>query len=381
MVALQVVGKRLNRLVPADPLWRSSSAATAARVTRQRVRGTRASGSGFVYSRTGDSGLIITNAHVVRPPNGATIVLAARWCSNDGDRVQGPRLLLQSSAPIWRWSRSTVTPSCRPPVEFADSAAGCRPASGRSPSASRSRSSESVSVGVVSGFNRDEPIGSDDSGAAPARVPRACSRRRLRSTRATRAARWSTYDGRVIGVNQSTAERRSRARRASVSRSPRRWFTSRPPKSLAKSPGKTHPSQLDRDRKRLPGRRRDRHQQQRSNARHRRSVELPRRGRCRGSFKCPNGPARHRGRPRARQRDPTRSTARTCQPPTKDLTSTIRAGSKPGAQRHPRACGAQGVQARTVAVTLEERAADIGANIPRSSRTSSSSSRRTANSP
>ena len=60
-----------QQMVPTDPFGQFFGGQTSpGRVQRFKAR---ASGSGFIYSRNGDSATIVTNAHVVRPPNGGAI--------------------------------------------------------------------------------------------------------------------------------------------------------------------------------------------------------------------------------------------------------------------------------------------------------------------
>jgi S1-C subfamily serine protease len=188
VVALQVTVNG-NQLVPTDPI--SQMFGNGGPVQRQRVV-ERASGSGFVYSR---DGLIVTNAHVVpRGTSKITVVFA------NGDRVPGH---LFSSNPAADLALVKVDSYAKlpPPVEFADSSrvqAGQWAIAIGEPLALQ----RSVSVGVVSGFNRDEPIQSEDQSV---RLFRGLLQTSAPINPGNSGGPLVDYDGRVIGVNQSTA--------------------------------------------------------------------------------------------------------------------------------------------------------------------------------
>ena len=78
-----------QQVVPLDPFMQFFGQQGPERVQRFRAR---ASGSGFVYSRTGDGGMIVTNAHVVRPPNGSS-VSSIQVVFQNGD-LRAPRRLI-----------------------------------------------------------------------------------------------------------------------------------------------------------------------------------------------------------------------------------------------------------------------------------------------
>ena len=188
VVALQVTVNG-SQVVPTDPL--SQMFGGGAPYQRQRVI-ERASGSGFVYSR---DGMIVTNAHVVpRGTSKITVVFP------NGDRVPGH---LFSSNPAADLALVKVDNYAKlpPPVEFADSS---KVQSGQwaiaigEPLALQ----RSVSVGVVSGFNRDEPIQGDDG---QVRLFRGLLQTSAPINPGNSGGPLVDYDGRVIGVNQSTA--------------------------------------------------------------------------------------------------------------------------------------------------------------------------------
>ncbi|MBV8643918.1 MAG: trypsin-like peptidase domain-containing protein [Candidatus Eremiobacteraeota bacterium] len=188
VVALQVTVNG-TQLVPTDPF--AQMFGNGAPYQRQRVV-ERASGSGFVYSR---DGLIITNAHVV--PKGTTKITVV---FANGDREPGH---VYSSNPAIDLALVKVDGYAKlpPPVEFANSSqvqAGQWAIAIGEPLALQ----RSVSVGVVSGFNRDEPIQGDDQqlhlfkGLLQTSAP---------INPGNSGGPLVDYDGRVIGVNQSTA--------------------------------------------------------------------------------------------------------------------------------------------------------------------------------
>ena len=188
VVALQVVVNG-SQLVPTDPI--SQMFGGGSPVQRQRVV-ERASGSGFVFSR---DGMIVTNAHVVpRGTSKITVVFA------NGDRIPGH---LFSSNPAADLALVKVDGYAKlpPPVEFADSSrvqAGQWAIAIGEPLALQ----RSVSVGVVSGFNRDEPIQSEDG---QLRLFRGLLQTSAPINPGNSGGPLVDYDGRVIGVNQSTA--------------------------------------------------------------------------------------------------------------------------------------------------------------------------------
>jgi putative ABC transport system ATP-binding protein len=59
-----------QQVVPTDPFAQFFGQQSPSRVQHFRAR---ASGSGFIFSRSGSSAEIVTNAHVVTPPNGGAI--------------------------------------------------------------------------------------------------------------------------------------------------------------------------------------------------------------------------------------------------------------------------------------------------------------------
>jgi serine protease Do len=188
VVALQV---QVNgtQVVPTDPF--SQLFGGASPYQRQRVI-ERASGSGFVYSR---DGLIVTNAHVV--PRGTSKITVV---FSNGDRIPG-RLFSSNPGADLALVKVDNYAKLPPPVQFADSSkleAGQWAIAIGEPLSLQ----KSVSVGVVSGFNRDEPIGGD--GQQP-RLFKGLLQTSAPINPGNSGGPLIDYDGRVIGVNQSTA--------------------------------------------------------------------------------------------------------------------------------------------------------------------------------
>ena len=188
-----------QQVVPADPFSQffGGGPQMPGRVEHYRAR---ASGSGFVYSRSGDEALIVTNAHVVRPPNGGN-VSGIQVVFQNGQRAAGHVYSENIGADLALVKVEGVK-DLPPPIEIADSSklqAGQWAIAIGEPFELK----ESVSVGVVSGFNRDETIGSDGGGGE-------ISFKGLLQTSApinpgNSGGPLIDVDGRLIGVNQSTA--------------------------------------------------------------------------------------------------------------------------------------------------------------------------------
>ena len=184
--------------VPTDPFAQFFGQQGPQRTQRFRAR---ASGSGFVYSRNNDgSGLIVTNAHVVRPPNGAN-VSGIQVVFSNGEHVAG-KVFSESVGADLALVKVEGVKNMPPPVEIADSS---KLQSGQWAIAIGEpfELKQSVSLGVVSGFNRDETIGSDGGGSA-------IDFKGLLQTSApinpgNSGGPLIDVEGRLIGVNQSTA--------------------------------------------------------------------------------------------------------------------------------------------------------------------------------
>jgi serine protease Do len=181
-----------TRVVPIDPFQQFfGGGGGGAQGVPQKFQ-ERASGSGFVYR---SNGLILTNNHVV--PKGVskiTVVFA------NGDHVPGH---VYSSNPAVDLALVKVDNYAKlpPPVEFGDSSklnAGQWAIAVGEPFELK----QSVSVGVVSGFNRDEPI-EDESGQA--RLFRGMLQTSAPINPGNSGGPLVDDQGRLIGVNQSTA--------------------------------------------------------------------------------------------------------------------------------------------------------------------------------
>src|SRR5476651_2442385 len=179
-----------TRLMPTDPFSQFFGGPGGPVIRRPYQE--RASGSGFVYR---SNGLILTNNHVV--PKGVskiTVVFA------NGDHVPGH---VFSSNPAVDLALVKVDNYAKlpPPVEFGDST---KLNSGQWAIAVGEpfELKQSVSVGVVSGFNRDEPI-EDESGQA--RLFRGMLQTSAPINPGNSGGPLVDDQGRLIGVNQSTA--------------------------------------------------------------------------------------------------------------------------------------------------------------------------------
>ena len=150
----------------------------------------QASGSGFVYS---SNGLILTNDHVVHGASKIEVVF------DNGDRIPG-HIYSENTAADLALVKVDRYAKLPPPVQFASSKAveqGEWAIAIGEPFALK----QSVTVGVVSGFNRDESIGGQAVGTV----------RRFKGLLQTSApinpgnsgGPLVDMNGRVIGVNQS----------------------------------------------------------------------------------------------------------------------------------------------------------------------------------
>jgi serine protease Do len=179
-----------TRVIPADPFQQFFGGGAGPGV-QQRFQ-ERASGSGFVYR---SNGLILTNNHVV--PKGVskiTVVFA------NGDHVPG-HVYSQNPAVDLALVKVDNYAKLPPPVEFGDSSklnAGQWAIAVGEPFELK----QSVSVGVVSGFNRDEPI-DDDNGNS--HLFRGMLQTSAPINPGNSGGPLVDDQGRLIGVNQSTA--------------------------------------------------------------------------------------------------------------------------------------------------------------------------------
>ncbi|GAC1527267.1 MAG: DegQ family serine endoprotease [Vulcanimicrobiaceae bacterium] len=200
-VAPSVVAINVNvngqQVVPADPFQQLFGNGAPGRVQRFKAR---ASGSGFIFSRSGGDATIVTNAHVVRPPNGAA-VSSIQVVFQNGTHATGTVFSENVGADLALVKVSGVR-DAPPPVEIADSSklqAGQWAIAIGEPFELK----QSVSLGVVSGFNRDETIGTESGGGE-------IQFKGLLQTSApinpgNSGGPLIDVQGRLIGVNQSTA--------------------------------------------------------------------------------------------------------------------------------------------------------------------------------
>ncbi len=187
-----------QQVIPADPFQQFFGGGQGQQHI-QRYKG-RASGSGWVYSRGGGGGIIVTNAHVVQPPNGAN-VSGIEVVFKNGEHAVGKVFAVNIGADL-AMVRVDGVKDMPPPVEIADSSklqAGQWAIAIGEPFELK----ESVSVGVVSGFNRDETIGEEGGSGS-------IDFKGLLQTSApinpgNSGGPLIDTDGRLIGVNQSTA--------------------------------------------------------------------------------------------------------------------------------------------------------------------------------
>jgi serine protease Do len=179
-----------TRIVPPDPASQFFGGQPGAGQT-QHFR-ERASGSGFVYNQ---DGLILTNAHVV--PKGTTGVMVV---FANGDHVPAK---VYSTDPAADLALVKVNHYAKlpPPVQFGDSSkldAGQWAIAIGEPFELK----DSVAVGVVSGFDRDEPI-RDESGRD--HLFRGMLQTSAPINPGNSGGPLIDDLGHVIGVNQSTA--------------------------------------------------------------------------------------------------------------------------------------------------------------------------------
>jgi len=188
-----------QQVIPLDPFQQLFGGQQGGPQRVQRFKA-RASGSGFIYSRSGDSAVIVTNAHVVRPPNGAA-VSGIQVVFQNGEHAAGT-VTAENIGVDLALVKVEHVKDVPPPIEIADSSkvqAGQWAIAIGEPFELK----QSVSLGVVSGFNRDETIGTDGGGGE-------IQFKGLLQTSApinpgNSGGPLIDVQGRLIGVNQSTA--------------------------------------------------------------------------------------------------------------------------------------------------------------------------------
>jgi serine protease Do len=184
-----------QEVMPADPFFQQFFGGQGPNIV-QPYRG-EASGSGFVIDGQGD---IVTNAHVLQPPNGGHITKLTVVFAN-GDRVPAHVVSYNVAADvgILRVNNYAKLP---PPLQLADSD---KLEQGQWAIAIGEplQLQQTVTVGVVSGFHRSEPIPTENGGEIDFKG--------LLQTSApinpgNSGGPLIDIDGQVIGMNQSTVK-------------------------------------------------------------------------------------------------------------------------------------------------------------------------------
>ena len=179
-----------QQIVPADPFQQFFGGPSAPQVRRFQERG---SGSGFVYSR---NGLIITNAHVVNFGQGVTKIEVVFF---NGDHVPAHLYAANNGSDVALLKVDGYA-KLPPPIELGDSdklQAGQWAIAIGEPFELK----QTVTVGVVSGFNRNETIGGagrqvDYKGLLQTSAP---------INPGNSGGPLIDVEGRLIGVNSATA--------------------------------------------------------------------------------------------------------------------------------------------------------------------------------
>jgi len=183
-----------QQVVPSDPFAQFFGRSAPQQLRKYQAQ---ASGSGFVYAK---SGLIVTNAHVVVPPSSMGTVSKIEVVFANGDRVAGHVFSANLGADL---ALVKIDPYGKlpPPIEIGDSS---RLQQGQWAIAIGEpfELKQTVTVGVVSGFNRNETIGAESGGSQQFKG--------LLQTSApinpgNSGGPLIDVEGRLIGVNQSTA--------------------------------------------------------------------------------------------------------------------------------------------------------------------------------
>jgi serine protease Do len=186
VVALNVVING-TQVVPPDPFSQFFGRGAP---TLQRFRA-QASGSGFVYDR---SGLIVTNSHVVHQSSRIQVIFS------NGDRIPGTLFAEDVGADlaIVKVSNYAKLPQ---PVTLGSSS-DVRQGEWAIAIGEPFELQQTVTLGVVSGFNRTEEIG-DETGRP--REFKGLLQTSAPINPGNSGGPLADIDGRIIGVNQSTA--------------------------------------------------------------------------------------------------------------------------------------------------------------------------------
>jgi len=184
-----------QQVIPADPFFQQFFGGQGPGIAQPYKA--EASGSGFVIDGSGD---IVTNAHVLQPPNGGKVTQLTVVFAN-GDRVPAHVVAYNLAADVGllRVDNYRKLP---PPLELADSS---RLEQGQWAIAIGEplQLQQTVTVGVVSAFNRSEPIPTENGGEIDFKG--------LLQTSApinpgNSGGPLIDIDGQVIGMNQSTVK-------------------------------------------------------------------------------------------------------------------------------------------------------------------------------
>jgi len=184
-----------QQVVPADPFFQQFFGGQGPGVAQPYKE--EASGSGLVVDSQGD---IVTNAHVLQPPNGGKVTQLTVVFAN-GDRVPAHVVAYNLAADVGLL-RVDNYHKLPPPLELADST---RLEQGQWAIAIGEplQLQQTVTVGVVSGFDRHEPIPTENGGEIDFKG--------LLQTSApinpgNSGGPLIDIDGQVIGMNQSTVK-------------------------------------------------------------------------------------------------------------------------------------------------------------------------------
>ncbi len=184
-----------QEVVPADPFFQQFFGGQGPGIV-QPYKG-EASGSGFVVDADGD---IVTNSHVLRPPSGGKVTQLTVVFAN-GDRVPAHVVAYNIAADVGLIKVDHYS-KLPPPLELADSN---KLEQGQWAIAIGEplQLQQTVTVGVVSAFNRSEPIPTESGGEIDFKG--------LLQTSApinpgNSGGPLIDIDGQVIGMNQSTVK-------------------------------------------------------------------------------------------------------------------------------------------------------------------------------
>lgn len=181
-----------TRVVPTDPFAGFFGSGFNGGGARLLPYHEQASGSGFVYSK---SGLIVTNDHVVHGASKIDVVFA------NGDRMPG-HVFAENAAEDVALVKVDGYRKLPPPLTFGTSR-GVEQGEWAIAIGEPFALKQTVTVGVVSGFNRDETIGGE---AAGPREFKGLLQTSAPINPGNSGGPLIDLDGHVIGVNQSVAQ-------------------------------------------------------------------------------------------------------------------------------------------------------------------------------